>query len=531
MCRSRWLAVMLCVSAVASIAWTMPNRATVIHRPASFQFGTLPPPINVSRLQLEQINSIVESDLDDMAGLDIEPATNTATVYIVSSRETLASTQATTSSIRAVAAIQGPDQTWNLSFALATYSLRQLRDVQNEAHVKEPWATASRPYLAQWYVDPKSNNVVLGVTQPTIALTSAAQQTFGAMAHLTAAPRAFTASRTADFSPWDGGDVISTGNLTCTSGFSAYDTTGLAHGELGAAHCSLHAGDVVNQNGATMGQVAYRQYGVGSGQLDFRFVDSSYTGSDSAPVVWGNGGVSRIVTSSLTYRGIRGYQVCGSGSQTGENCNASVVSENICVTYQDGTSVCNLDEAASNDNSQLVIGGDSGGPVYHLNPGGDVQAVGIISGCIPLNPGLTCSTESPQMLFTPVAVMPSRYQVMTTTADPPVPASRPVLSPNQWLYHDQRLLSANGSYELVMQGDGNLVIYGPSGYTWASWTQGNNGAAVVMQGDGNLVIYGANGAIWWTNTQPNPGAWLYLRNDGNLYIYTWDGSSSLWHRP
>ncbi len=228
-----------------------------------------------------------------------------------------------------------------------------------------------------------------------------------------------------------------------------------------------------------------------------------------------------------------GFPVCSSGSRTLENCKASVTSQDMCVFYSDlNTTVCHLDEAESSDLSQTVISGDSGGPVYHKNSGGDVEAVGIISGCVPRPFQNDCSQGSPDVLFTPISQIPSRYVVMTTTSTtPPAPASRPVLSPNQWLYHDQKLLSANGQYTLVMQGDGNLVLYGPSGYTWASWTQNNRYASVVMGGDGNLVIYSASGApIWWTNTQPNAGAWLYMRDDGNLVINASNGTQ-LWRRP
>jgi hypothetical protein len=60
--------------------------------------------------------------------------------------------------------------------------------------------------------------------------------------------------------------------------------------------------------------------------------------------------------------------------------------------------------------------------------------------------------------------------------------------------------SSNGSYRLIMQGDGNLVLYGPSGALWASSTSGAGNWA-VMQGDGNLVVYNsASHPLWATGT-------------------------------
>lgn len=77
-----------------------------------------------------------------------------------------------------------------------------------------------------------------------------------------------------------------------------------------------------------------------------------------------------------------------------------------------------------------------------------------------------------------------------------------------------------GSYGVVFQGDGNLVVYGPgSSVVWASYTQGKGGTTCVMQGDGNLVIYNAAGvALWHTHTAGNPDAVLSLQLNGRFTI-------------
>ncbi|HEX2087260.1 MAG TPA: hypothetical protein VHF89_16375 [Solirubrobacteraceae bacterium] len=93
------------------------------------------------------------------------------------------------------------------------------------------------------------------------------------------------------------------------------------------------------------------------------------------------------------------------------------------------------------------------------------------------------------------------------------------LGPDQTLNYDQYLISDNGAYRLVMQRDGNLVEYGPSGPVWASNTY-SPGARAVMQLDGNLVIYAWNGGpIWSTNTWWGGRSTLVVQNDGNLVIY------------
>lgn len=87
------------------------------------------------------------------------------------------------------------------------------------------------------------------------------------------------------------------------------------------------------------------------------------------------------------------------------------------------------------------------------------------------------------------------------------------------LYAGQSASSSDGRFHLTMQTDGNLVLHGPAGFTWASWTQGGSDRRMVMQTDGNLVVYNsADQGLWHTGTYGNPGARLWLQNDGNLVI-------------
>ena len=65
------------------------------------------------------------------------------------------------------------------------------------------------------------------------------------------------------------------------------------------------------------------------------------------------------------------------------------------------------------------------------------------------------------------------------------------LGVNQGLKQNQQLLAANGTTRLVMQVDGNLVLYPVSNGSalWASGTAGKPMASLLMQPDGNLVGY------------------------------------------
>ena len=85
------------------------------------------------------------------------------------------------------------------------------------------------------------------------------------------------------------------------------------------------------------------------------------------------------------------------------------------------------------------------------------------------------------------------------------------------------IASPDGRLRLVMQADGNLVLYrtgaSPWAALWSSGTAGQPGARVVMQGDGNLVVYRGSVAKWSSNTAGFGGSSIWLQNDSNLVIY------------
>lgn len=130
---------------------------------------------------------------------------------------------------------------------------------------------------------------------------------------------------------------------------------------------------------------------------------------------------------------------------------------------------------------------------------------------------------------------------------------------------------------LIMQSDGNLVLYSTTGQAlWSTGTSGNPGAWFVIQDDGNLVVYSTGGkalwasstindklspgerllpgwslrsadgryhldmqsdgnlvvyapdkALWASNTAGHPGAWAVMQGDGNLVIYPAGGGNAL----
>ncbi len=95
---------------------------------------------------------------------------------------------------------------------------------------------------------------------------------------------------------------------------------------------------------------------------------------------------------------------------------------------------------------------------------------------------------------------------------------------NDRLYVGETL--RNGTIRMVLQGDGNLVVYNASGRpVWSSGTRGGN--RLIMQGDGNLVMYSADGKPVW-NTGTKNGHRLIMQGDGNLVIYN-TSNKAIWN--
>jgi hypothetical protein len=164
--------------------------------------------------------------------------------------------------------------------------------------------------------------------------------------------------------------------------------------------------------------------------------------------------------------------------------------------------------------------GDSGGPVLN-----DVtnRAYGFHLGSTK-TPGQDCGSPS-YFTWLPYAEAASGYTLLTSS-------TTQALAMGQRMPCGYALVSPDGRYNLQMQcSDGNLVVYGPTGPVWDSATYPNPGAFLVMQNDGNLVIYRSNGTPIWNRPWGGwvPGSYLELQNDSNLVVYGPSRQVS-WHR-
>lgn len=130
---------------------------------------------------------------------------------------------------------------------------------------------------------------------------------------------------------------------------------------------------------------------------------------------------------------------------------------------------------------------------------------------------LHAATRRISLSFALVAVVPLGVVAVSPAASAAPGGTK--LEPGQKLVVGQTLKSPNGAYKLYMQGDGNLVLYGPKGALWSARTTGQ-GKYAVLQADGNFVVYDAGKKpLWYSGTWDDPGAELALQDDGNLVLY------------
>ena len=96
----------------------------------------------------------------------------------------------------------------------------------------------------------------------------------------------------------------------------------------------------------------------------------------------------------------------------------------------------------------------------------------------------------------------------------------------------QALVSTGGNDRLVLQEDGNLVIYDRAGHAiWATATTGSNRATSLIVGaGGDVVLRAPSGRIVWsTKSAATAPATLAIQDDGNLVLYA-QNHAVLWSK-
>lgn len=163
-------------------------------------------------------------------------------------------------------------------------------------------------------------------------------------------------------------------------------------------------------------------------------------------------------------------------------------------------------------------------------------AAALILGANPLlNPLQVAATlyadATPNLVTNPGPGSPNRLLFVSHPVPPQPPAGPDRLVRGQSLTANQMLRSAGGLYRLLMQIDGNLVLYNQFDQpVWQLGTAGNPGAFLAFQPDGNLVLYRADGfPLTYTGTNGTAADQFIVQDDSDVLLY---GSSGeiYWRR-
>jgi hypothetical protein len=186
--------------------------------------------------------------------------------------------------------------------------------------------------------------------------------------------------------------------------------------------------------------------------------------------------------------------------------------------------------------STLVVQNDANVVVY-VNASGQAAWSSGTARATPPSPGPRPSPAAPQP--SPA----TQQQTMPASPDPGQPPVTPPPSPSiatsgsdcmtstGVLSAGASITSQNGSYWILMQGDGNLVLYdGGFNPLWASGTAGMGSSYLVMQDDGNLVVYrdSDRGVTWSSMTNGTGPSTLVVQNDGNVVVYANADGRPVW---
>lgn len=235
-------------------------------------------------------------------------------------------------------------------------------------------------------------------------------------------------------------------------------------------------------------------------------------------LVAGNGPVWSIRTGRLSRTA--SIQPAGAGLTVGQSLASpngaywtAMQADGNLVAYGPGGAYWQSGTRGTNGMTMLQTDGNlvvtrTGQPIWHTNTGGRGPAT-----------HLTLQNDGNLVAYTPGN---GAIWSIHTGATGRVATG---LNLGQTLSAGMFLTSSNRAYWAVQQGDGNLVIYGPTGPVWQSGTRGT-GSYLTLQGDGNLVLVASGAPRWHTYTNGFGGNRLVLQDDGNLVLYA--GTRPLW---
>jgi hypothetical protein len=313
-------------------------------------------------------------------------STDTVTIYVtkVPSSRMLASAAA--------------DATFgNVRYKVVKYTMASLLDGQTTLNDNVQKLASEGIDLTDWGPDPTTNTLHVGVIHPTSAAEAVISGIAGLPITFTAEDSypVKTATRLNDTSGYNGGDFMTDGYGTCTTGVPVVTSTN--HYYLGVAHCfgyatgdKMYNDDGLDSDGCNFTGCTYlgtSSHVDGSSGYD----DALMSGASYSDLDWENSTPYNPPGTLNGYRNpqqthstsVVGERVCPSGAYEGMVCNTNVLY--VKETVNIGGILYNIDRA-QNTSTIPVGAGDSGGPVFttpsgHLNVEGIIEARGDAIAC------------------------------------------------------------------------------------------------------------------------------------------------------
>lgn len=185
--------------------------------------------------------------------------------------------------------------------------------------------------------------------------------------------------------------------------------------------------------------------------------------------------------------------------------NLSLLS-NFGSVWNTGALGANVDRLVMQSDGNLVLYSTSGQPLWSAQTSG--------------NPGawLALQTDGNMVVYSSSNV--ALWSTSTILSPDHLAYVNTTLSSGGLLYPGQKIETADRGFKLILQTDGNLVLYSPTRALWATGTDGKQVAFLAMQGDGNLVLYDSSYRPLWSSRTAGYGPLrLVTQGDGNLVLY------------
>ncbi|WP_405144950.1 S1 family peptidase [Sphaerisporangium sp. NBC_01403] len=330
-------------------------------------------------------------------------------------------------------------------------SLDAAKEALDKVSAKAPKSTPV------WYVDVRSNSVVVLSSQPAEAeafiAASGADRAAVRVEQSSEQPQTFYDVR--------GGDAYYiNSSARCSIGFSV--TKGSQNGFVSAGHCGSTGNSTTGFNQVAQG--TFQGSVFPGSDYSWVAVNSNWT-----PQPWVNDGSGGNVTVSGSTVAVVGASICRSGSTTGWHCG-TVQQLNTSVTYSQGT----VSEVTRTN--VCAEPGDSGGSFISGS-----QAQGVTSG------GSGNCSSGGTTYFQPVNEILSAYGLTLKTSGNPPPTGCSGYQQNfsGSLSSGQSAYQPNGTYyQSTVSGTHRACLDGPTGADFDLYLQKWNGSAWVNVASG-----------------------------------------------